>query len=181
MPVQCTLLFQVLRFAVAFGQGGVQEIGDVKSYTPSLGKCQHQMAEAVCLIKRDMTVYAPSWAASLYQSRRLSSYTSGVIYLTRSWRFPPFNFVDQYAQLHQIIRSKPRASRGGLRKRIGIRHARPRGQHRAQTALRVEKHHSVLTPVLSARQQNQSGAALRMKGMRDLEMDCLGIRTASSC
>jgi len=48
-------------------------------------------------------------------------------------------------------------------------------------ALRVEEHHPILTPVLSTRQQNKSRAAFRVKGVRDLKINRLSVRTASSC
>jgi hypothetical protein len=36
MPVQRTLLFEVLRFEIALGQGGIRGVLDVRTYTPLL-------------------------------------------------------------------------------------------------------------------------------------------------
>lgn len=42
MPVQCTLLLEVLRFEIALGQGGVRGVLDVNTYTPQMYERQHQ-------------------------------------------------------------------------------------------------------------------------------------------
>src|SRR5215471_6379689 len=77
--------------------------------------------------------------------------------------------VKQRDELQQIIDAKPRPSGGDPHKSILTSQTRPRSQHRAQSSLRVEEHHPVLTPVLLARGQQKPTSALGMERVRDRE------------
>lgn len=113
--------------------------------------------------------------------RRLHVYTRGIIYLTcRSPRTPP-NGVDQRTELQQIVDAEPGPSGRCLREEVGLGRARPSRQHRAEMVLGVEVHHSVLAPVQAPSDQHEAGTAPRVKGVRDLETDCLAVNTACSC
>jgi len=77
--------------------------------------------------------------------------------------------VDQRAQSAQIVSTKPGAARSRLGESVRLVDVGPGRQHRRQPAVGVVKHHTVLTPVLSACNHVDVRPALRMERMSDLE------------
>ena len=73
--------------------------------------------------------------------------------------------VDQRAQSAQIVSTKPGAARSRLGESVRLVDVGP-GR---QPAVGVVKHHTVLTPVLSACNHVDVRPALRMERMSDLE------------
>jgi hypothetical protein len=90
--------------------------------------------------------------------------------------------IDQGTQAAKIIAAKPGTSRRCQSERIKLIYVSPRSQHRRQLAVGVVEHDTILTPVLTASRQMDSGAAQRMEWMSDLDRYAFMIViTASSC
>jgi len=83
--------------------------------------------------------------------------------------------------MQQIVGPPPRSSAGSLCKQVRASKTRPREQHPAQSALRIEVHRALFTPVLALVPQYPTSAPQRVERVRDLERDRFTVRTTCSC
>ena len=79
----------------------------------------------------------------------------------------PGQTLDERSKLEQVVDTKPGSSSGTLAEQVRVGETRPRGQHRAQSPLRIEEHDPILAPVPLAGDEHQLAPALRMERVCD--------------